>query len=193
MGFLQSDAATGRIASGEATRPLALLAAVWGVTGVLAIIGFAVYRLAPVGLAAFEGSFGIFEWTVFALWMVFMVYSEGYRGFHRAFAPRVVARARALAARPRPVPGFLAPFFCFGFFHATRKRMIVSWSVAAGIVGLVLLVRLLPQPWRGIVDCGVVAGLLLGMGSILYYAARWAVGRPYDYPADLPAVAQAAR
>ena len=77
MGILQSDAAAGRIASGEATRPLALLAAVWGVTGVLAIIGFAVYRLAPVGLAAFEGSFGIFEWTVFARWMGFMVDSAG--------------------------------------------------------------------------------------------------------------------
>jgi len=162
------------------------VAAVWGVAEVLGILSFAVYRLTPIALASFDYGFGWVEWVFFAVWMFFMVYSEGVRGFHRAFSPRVIARARALSRDPQPLNAVLAPFFCFGFFHATRKRMIVSWAVAAGIVCLVLLVRLLPQPWRGIVDCGVVAGILLGMVSILYFAFRWMVGRPFDYPPDLP-------
>ncbi len=163
-----------------------IISIVWGLAGVLAILGFAVVRLANIGMAAFDFAFGWTEWAVFSIWMVFMVYSEGYRGFHRAFSPRVVARARALRGDVGLLVRILAPFYCFGFFHATRKRMIVSWSVASGIVVLVLLVRLLPQPWRGIVDCGVVVGLLMGMVSILYFSILWAVGRSVEYPADLP-------
>jgi|AntAceMinimDraft_17_1070374.scaffolds.fasta_scaffold27472_2 hypothetical protein len=164
-----------------------VIAAAWGILGVLTILGFAVYRLAPIALAAFEsGPFGWVEWVVFGLWMVFMVYAEGVKGFHRAFSPRVVSRARALMSHPHPAACILAPFFCFGFFYATRKRMIVSWSLALGIVALILLVRLLNQPWRGIIDFGVVAGLAIGMLSILYHTALWIAGHPKEYPADLP-------
>ncbi len=172
---------------------MAYLAAGWGLAGVLGILGFAVYRLTPNALASFEYGFGAVEWGVFVVWMIFMVYSEGIRGFHQAFSPRVVSRARALSRNPQPWHVALAPFFCFGFFHATRKRMIVSWSVAGGIVCLVLLVRLLHQPWRGIVDCGVVAGILVGMVSILYFAGRWLAGRPFDFPPDLPPTKESAR
>ena len=37
------------------------------------------------------------------------------------------------------------------------------------IIGFVLIARQLPQPWRGIVDAGVVVGLGLGIISILYF------------------------
>lgn len=172
---------------GRKTFGMLYLSVAWGILGVLGILGLAVWRLFPLAVGAFAaGPFGILEWVVFAGWLLFMTFAEGVKGFHRAFSPRVVARARALLDRPRFWPCLLAPFYCFGFFHATRKRMIVSWAVAGGILGLVLLVRLLPQPWRGIIDAGVVAGLGVGMGSILYYSARWLAGRPVDYPADLP-------
>jgi len=172
---------------------MAVAGAIWGLAGVLGILGFAVYRLTPVAFAAFDTEFGMTEWAVWGVWMFFMVYAEGYRGFHRAFSPRVVARARALRANPNPINCLLAPFFCFGFFHATRKRTIVSWAVTGGIVCLVLLVRLLVQPWRGIVDCGVVAGSLLGMISIAWFTLRWVLGRPFDYPPDLPLAKGCAR
>ncbi len=153
----------------------------------LAILAWAVVRITPNALAAFyEPSFGLVEWMVFAGWMAFMIFAEGIKGFHRAFSPRVVARARALLSNPHPVACALAPFYCFGFFYATRKRMIVSWSVASGIVLLILSVRLLEQPWRGIIDSGVVAGLSIGMLSIAYFTLRWILGSPADFPADLP-------
>ena len=166
---------------------MVIIASIWGILGVLAILGCAVFRLFPIALAAFdEPSFGLLEWIVLIVWMAFMIFAEGIKGFHKAFSPRVVARARALKEQPHPVACILAPFYCFGFFHATRKRKIVSWSVAMGIVVLILSVRLLSQPWRGIIDSGVVVGLGIGMLSIIYYTLRWILGFPINYPPDLP-------
>lgn len=163
------------------------LAAIWGISGVLAILAWAIFRIAPHAVDAFQGNpLSLLQWGFFAVWMIFMIYAEGIKGFHKAFSPRVVARARTLLHKPTLPACLLAPFFCFGFFRATRKRKIVSWSVASGIVVLILSVRLLEQPWRGIVDSGVVAGLGIGMLSILYFTMRWLAGSPVDHPADLP-------
>lgn len=174
---------TGKVDSFE----MLVLAAAWGIAGVLAILGYAVVRIFPVASTAFQDfQWGGFEWTVAVVWFVFMVYAEGVKGFHRAFSPRVVSRARALISQPNVLACVFAPLYCFGFFYATKKRKIVSWSVATGIVVLILCVRLFPQPWRGIIDAGVVAGLGIGMVSILYFTLRWILGCPVSYPADLP-------
>jgi len=76
-----------------------------------------------------------------------------------------------------------------GFIHATRERMILSISLTLMIVCFVFAVRMLPQPWRGIVDAGVVTGLLLGVGSIFYYFVQSLV-RPdlLKAPSDVPGI-----
>ena len=45
------------------------------------------------------------------------------------------------------------------YFYATRKRKISSLGLTGLIVCFVILVRLLSQPWRGILDAGVVTGI----------------------------------
>src|SRR5689334_9648633 len=99
------------------------------------------------------------------MWVTFIVYSEGYRAFHKAFAPRVVARAQYLAEHPRPLYVLIAPLYCMGFVHATRRRLIASWCVWVGVVALIVLVRQAPQPWHGIIDAGVILGLGAGVLS----------------------------
>ena len=69
-----------------------------------------------------------------------------------------------------------------GLFHATKKRMIVSWSVSLGVAGIVAAVKKLPYPYRNIVDAGVVVGLTWGCISILaHYVKALVTGR---VPAD---------
>jgi hypothetical protein len=81
----------------------------------------------------------------------------------------------------------LAPLFCMGFFHATRQRMLTSWLVTSAIVALVIVVSHAPQPWRGIVDTGVVTGLGLGLASLLWHWQRFALrGIRPALSADLP-------
>ncbi len=158
----------------------------WGTGGVLLILSSAVLRLAPVAWSALVSGLRWWQLGLFAASVGFMAYSEGYRGFQRGFSPRVVARALQLAENPRPLFVLMAPLYCMGFFHATRKRMLVSWCLTAAIVGMVIMVKGLPQPWRGIIDAGVVVGLVWGMVALVFFARLGLAGAPLPVPADLP-------
>ena len=54
-----------------------------------------------------------------------------------------------------------------GLFHASKKRLVVSWSFVAGIATIVAVCKRLPSPWRSVVDGGVVVGLSWGASSVL--------------------------
>src|SRR5690606_2841474 len=113
-------------------------------------------------------------------------YAEGYRGFQMRFSPRVVARALHLARNPRPLHVVLAPLFCMSFFHATPRGRGAAWGVTLGVLAAILLIRYLPQPWRGIIDAGVVVGLAWGAWSLVVSAIRGVLGAPPKVDAQLP-------
>lgn len=161
---------------------------IWGVGGILLLLLFAIVRLGSVALELNSFDLTLMHWVLMLAWFAYMVWAEGYKGFHLAFAPRVVVRASYLAANPRPLHVLLAPLFCMGYIHATRKRRILSIALSLMIVCFVLLARMLPQPWRGIVDVGVVAGLAFGVCSIVYYLLqlRQAGAASLPVPADVP-------
>lgn len=142
---------------------------VWGIGGVLLLLIFAIFRLAPMALELENSSMSQLHWLALAFSVIYMAYAEGYKGFHLGFAPRVVVRARYLANNPRPLHVLLAPLFCMGYIYATRKRQILSFALTTMIICFVLIARSMPQPWRGIVDAGVVVGLVIGVLSIAYF------------------------
>lgn len=167
---------------------LAIIA--WAVLGLLAVLVDAIVRLLPRALEPFVGedvSLGPIGALAYVAAIVSLAYSEGYRGFQQRFSPRVVARALALAERRTWWLVALAPVMAMGLIHATRRRLIGSWCLVAGIVALVLLVGMLPQPWRGAIDAGVVVGLSWGSVATVILTIRALRG---DVPAvdpDLPA------
>ena len=162
---------------------------VWGVGGILLLLTFAIVRLSGVALELGNFELSIWHWLGMAGWFVYMVWAEGYKGFHRAFAPRVVVRASYLAANPRPLHVLLAPLFCMGYIHATPRRRLISIALSCMIISFVLAARMLPQPWRGIIDVGVVAGLAVGVGSIIYYLLQLKQAGAASLPvaSDVPA------
>jgi hypothetical protein len=160
--------------------------AYWGLTGVILLLGSAVYRLTSIGLEAFSYAFRWYHWVSLTLVVLFMAYAEGYRGFQQRFSPRVAARARFLKGDANVLRALLAPFFCMGYFHATKRRKVTSLSLTIGIIILVLLVRLLPQPWRGIVDVGVVVGLAWGLVSIFVFSIVAFTREEFHYSPEVP-------
>lgn len=145
------------------------LAYYWGIAGVILLLASAIVRLTPRVLELRDLPLSGLQWLLLVGFALFMLYSEGWKGFHLNFAPRVVARAAGLRAAPQPLLVLLAPLVCMGYLHATRRRQLVSITLTSAIIVLVLLVRLLPQPWRGIVDAGVVLGLCFGTLSIVWH------------------------
>lgn len=174
------------------------LAFVWGIGGICVLLGFALYRLVPFAiepLIAVEPPYGAMstaESVAYAVSVIVLAYSEGYRAFQKGFSPRVVKRALHAAREPTLARVLFAPAFCMGLFDAERRRLIVSWCTSLGVLCLVLLVSQLPAPWRSIVDAGVVAGLSWGLASILWFTVRGLIGHPPSIPSDVPGSAATA-
>ncbi len=164
-------------------------AAFWGIGGLTLLLSSAVYRLTPWAIELFSYELHWQHWLALAVNVFFMAYSEGYRGFQQGFSPRVAARAKYLRDNPNPLHTVLAPLFCMGFLHATRKRKIISTALTLGIIILIVLVRMLSQPWRGIVDFGVVLGLTWGIVSMLIFAFKAFTDESFDHSPEVPEAA----
>ncbi len=165
---------------------LGIAGAVWGLAGVNALLLYAIYRLGRMGLTAFGYELDWRHLSILIVNTLFMAHSEGYRGFQKSFSPRAVARARYLMNNPEPLRVVLAPLFVMGYFATTRRRMISAYLLTIMIVSLIILFQWLSQPWRGMLDVGVVVGLVWGVTTLAVCAVRAFGSGPFDHSPELP-------
>ena len=130
---------------------------------------YAVYRLAQHTSTAFQSDLGLLEYAVLIINCGFMAYSEGYKGFHLSFAPRFAARVKYIQQQGSSLELLFSPFFCFGYFGTTRAKQVIAYALTLLLVLVIALMGYIPQPWRGIIDAGVVVGLSLGTASMVYW------------------------
>jgi hypothetical protein len=150
----------------------------WGVLQVVSILANAIKRLVPIALQPFiQKDMHPYQWAMYVTWCIFMVYNEGYKAFQLKFSPLVVNRAFGISKNPSVLKYIFAGPYSMGLFGADRKRMIISWSITAGVFSLVKLVKMLPYPYRSIADSGVVAGLSYGTLSIIFLTVRALLGK----------------
>lgn len=152
-----------------------ILGVVWGVAGIAAVLVYAATSLGSHALHALETGLGVVHWLVLVVNTTFMAWAEGYRGFQQRFSPRVAARALDLYLRPTPARLLLAPLFCVGYFGATPRLQRTIWFGTGLIVLAVVAFNRLDQPWRGVLDAGVMVGLMWGTVSLLW--ASWTTFR----------------
>ena len=148
--------------------------AIWAVTGVAGILGWAIVRLSQIALRAL-GAVLLVPLGRGRAFVPFMAWSEGVRGFQRRFSPRVAERAMLIRTAPTAARVIFAPLFAAGFFGGSRRERMGACLGTVAIIALVLLVLLvhrLDQPWRGILDAGVVTGLTWGVVATLALSAR---------------------
>ena len=158
------------------------LGALWGTGGILLIVGYAAIRLTYPASEAFTYDFQWYHWGLLAANTAVVIYAKAYRGFQKGLSPRIAARVRYLRENPTLPRVALAPLFCLGYFHIARRKQISIVTLTVVMVVLILLVRLLGQPWRGIIDLGIVAGLAWGFITILFYTAKALTSKDFDYP-----------
>jgi uncharacterized membrane protein YkgB len=73
------------------------------------------------------------------------------------------------------------------FFRAARRAKTAAWIVTIMVLIAIFIVRQVPQPWRGVIDTGVVAGLAWGSISLIITAIRALVGHIAVADPELPA------
>eukprot|EP00929_Paragymnodinium_shiwhaense_P037180 TRINITY_DN19853_c0_g1_i2.p1 TRINITY_DN19853_c0_g1~~TRINITY_DN19853_c0_g1_i2.p1 ORF type:complete len:289 (-),score=52.53 TRINITY_DN19853_c0_g1_i2:160-1026(-) len=152
----------------------------WGVLGVCAYLSFGVFKVVPIVTEGIGAITETWQWGLLAATL----------GFQLGFSPRVVSRAWVVSEELEEAPAwhkFLAPAFCIGYFHGTNKRVITSWVVTTVIFAVVIGVKQLDNPYRAIVDAGVVVGLVWGIVSILVlFAQSLSSGKPPEFDPALP-------
>lgn len=147
-------------------------AVVWAVVGSVAVLVEAIVRLGALALEGWRLHASVPVGAAYLAFMAMMIYFEGWRGFHRSFAPRFARRVLELGIEGSRLERALAPFVAMGLCHAPRRVLVVSWVLVGGIVGCIAWVRTLPQPTRGIVDGGVAVALSFGALSMLWHLRR---------------------
>ena len=154
-----------------------VVAACWATVGLCGLLLFAIVRLSMVVAEGAGFAWDWLHWTVAAANAAFMAWSEGYRGFQLRFSPRSAARVKLLLHHASGPSTLLAPVFAMGYFNATPRRMVGVYGLTVFVVGAIVVVHALPQPWRAALDIGVVIGLAWGVASFL-----WSLKRTFSTP-----------
>ncbi len=160
---------------------------IWGIVGVSALLLRAIIGLSPRAYDAISSGLTPLQWVVLIGFALFMLVAEGYRGFQKKFSPRTAARVRYLRDHATPLRVILAPFFCMGFFHANRKTRLTVIILTLAIICMVLAVSYLcNDPWRGIIDFGVVLGLSWGLISFWLYTLKALCSETFPHSPQTP-------
>ncbi len=163
-----------------------ILGTIWGIVGLSILLGTALFRIYPHVRMLSGLSFEWFHWVALISSVGFVGFFKGLRAFHQKFSPRCVARALYLKNNPTFWRGLLAPFFCIGYFHAPRKRVVSAFLLTLLMVLLVEAIGKLGQPWRGIIDAGVLFGLGWGLISIWICAIQAFSGKDFRVSPEVP-------
>lgn len=144
----------------------------WALIGVVLLFAVSVARLGARGVATMRGGLEPGEWIGLAVLTALFVYGEGVRGIGRRWVPAVLRRIGELRGDVRGIDRVLAPFYAMMLIGAPRRTLWRAWLGVAAIVAAVLIVRALPEPWRGVTDFAVASALAWGMMVILVGARR---------------------
>lgn len=152
-----------------------LAAPAWAVMGVSALFATATYRLGTRGVAVIRDGLGGWEWMALAALTLVFVYGEGFLALDKKWVPGLMRRARELREERSLVLRVLAPLYGLSLIGAPPAKLLPSWLGSLAIIGAVLAIRILPDPWRGIVDFAVASALAWGLVAILRrLPAAWA-------------------
>jgi len=140
---------------------------IYSIGGVILIFSSAIFRLYPHVREGFSNELTLLQWIVLIAYLIIMIIAKGYFALHNSFVPRVINRAELLYEKGSLIDRLFAPFFCMGFFKASGKRIIISYAMLLLIITFIVSASKISQPWRGIIDLGVIVGLSMGILSLL--------------------------
>lgn len=139
----------------------------WAVAGVGALFIEAIVQLGRRGIATARAGLQPEEWLVLVLLSAAFLYGEGVRALERRWVPGVVQRARELGPASPLRHRVLAPLYAMALVGSERRACARAWLGIGLVIGAVLMVRALPEPWRGMIDLAVALALFWGLIAIV--------------------------
>lgn len=149
------------------------LAKYWAVLAFSLLLGYAVYRLFGHFLISWKMDYQWYHWLVLIVNTLFMAYSEGYKGFQKSYSIKFADRLRELEQNPSFVNKWLAPLYCMNYFSTSKRNLIAAYVLTVAIILVIIVFSYIPQPWRGILDFGVVVGLSWGILATLCLSKKY--------------------
>jgi hypothetical protein len=135
----------------------------WAIGGVAAALLEGIARLGHAAQRVLGAGLTPAQWAVFVALAVLLAYFEGHRALQRRFVPAVIGRGLDAGDALPGAAALWAPLYSISLVGDTRSQRARSLGGIALILTAVLLVRQLPQPWRGIVDGAVALALTWGL------------------------------
>ena len=152
----------------------------WALLGVALLFAVAIARLGARGLATVQAGLEPVAWLALLALTVTFVYTEGIRALQRRWGPHMLRRTTLLRTEPRLWIHLLAPLYALSLIAAPRRQLARAWAGLLAITAAVLVVRALPEPWRGIIDLAVALALTWGSVAIALAACRTFIGGAAD-------------
>tara|TARA_B100000963_G_C22272954_1_gene513592 strand:- start:35 stop:511 length:477 start_codon:yes stop_codon:yes gene_type:complete len=149
-----------------------IVGAIWGFIGVSLILLHGIACVYPYVIALDFSKMCWYHYLSLIISIIFLGYAEGYKGFQLSFSPRVAQRLKLVFKNPSFVNVVLSPLFCMGFFGISKKRMKITYILTITIIFLIIIIERISEPWRGIIDTGVLVGLSWGLLSFWFFCLK---------------------
>ena len=147
--------------------PVDRAAVAWALLGACALLGSAAVRLGFRGFEAVRTGLTPIESVVLVILVAVFAIGEGWGALQRRWVPDVVRRARRLDRRAPTHHRALAPLFGMGLIGGTRDARRRARRGVYAVLIAIMAVRMLPEPWRGMVDLSVAGALAWGTLALL--------------------------
>ena len=149
-----------------------LIGFIWGFVGVSLILLHGITCVYPYVVTLDFSKMFWYHYLSLIISIIFLGYAEGYKGFQLSFSPRVAQRLKLVFKNPSFVNVALSPLFCMGFFGISKKRMKITYILTITIIFLIIIIERISEPWRGIIDTGVLVGLSWGLLSFWFFCLK---------------------
>ena len=149
-----------------------IIGAFWGFIGISLILLHGMSCVVPYVFSMELSNMKWYHIISLFLSIITLGYAEGYKGFQLSFSPRAAKRVNLVSKNPNFKNVVFSPLFCMGFFGISKQRMIITYLLTLSIIFLIIIIEKMSDPWRGIIDAGVLVGLSWGLLSFWFFSFK---------------------
>ncbi len=146
-----------------------IAAGTWGIIGFAFLVARALLGMSPEIREMLATPLN--AWHQIGLVVIVLVFglAKGYFIFRRRFCRSYASRIGELSLPPvKLLYAVLAPLYCLNLIGAERRQLIRGYAIVTGIVLMIISVKFIPTPWRGMILMGVAAALTWAALEIAY-------------------------